>query len=118
MLDEIIQIQIKVPLFTQLRELSQSLESKKAYGLKIETSDLRLFKRLFTFFMFVERYSQTLTTRGLSDIKQVAEKVLSAFNIDKEIDRILSDPISMRGRRLKELKDRLGKRPKRNNSNV
>lgn len=107
MLDEMLQIQIKVPLFTHLRELSQSLKSKKTYGLKIENYDLRLFKRLLTFFMFTERYNQTLTTRELSEIEQVAKNVLSTFNIDKEIDRILNDPISKRGRRLKELVSRI-----------
>ncbi len=106
MLDEMLQIQIKVPLFTQLRDLSQSLNSKEAYGLKIETYDLRVFTRLFTFFMFVEKYGQTLTTRILSDIKQVAEKVLSV-KMDDEVNKTLSDPVSMRSRRLKELKARL-----------
>ncbi len=106
MLDEMLQIQIKVPLFTRLRDLSQSLNSKKAYGLKIETYDLRVFTRLFTFFMFMEKYGQTLTTRGLSDIKQVAEKVLSV-KMDDEVNRTLSDPVSMRSKRLKELKARL-----------
>ncbi len=106
MLDEMLQIQIKTPLFTQLRELSKGLKSKKTYGLKIENYDLRLFKRLLIFFMFVERYSQTLTTRGLSDMKDVAKKVLSV-NMDEEIDRVLSDPVSMYGKRLKELKHRL-----------
>lgn len=107
-LDEMLQIQIKVPLFTQLRKLSQNLKSKKTFGLKIENYDLKLFKRLLTFFMFVERYNQTLTTRELSEIEQVAKNVLSTFNnIDKEIDRILNDPISKRDRRLKELMSRL-----------
>ncbi len=106
MLDEMLQIQIKVPLFTQLRDLSQSLNSKEAYGLKIETYDLRVFTRPLHFFMFVEKYGQTLTTRILSDIKQVAEKVLSV-KMDDEVNKTLSDPVSMRSRRLKELKARL-----------
>ncbi|MEW6163179.1 MAG: hypothetical protein AB1606_07700, partial [Nitrospirota bacterium] len=42
MLDEMLQMQIKVPLFTQLRKLSQSLKSRKTYGLKLETSELML----------------------------------------------------------------------------
>lgn len=110
MLDEMVQTQIKVPLFTQLRELSQRLKSRKTYGLKIDTSELMLFKRLFIFFIFVEKYAPTLTSKALSDMKQVAEEIVwPGLNRDmKEIDRILSEPIVARDKRAKELRERLG----------
>ncbi|MEW6162949.1 MAG: hypothetical protein AB1606_06525, partial [Nitrospirota bacterium] len=113
MLDEMLQMQIKVPLFTQLRKLSQSLKSRKTYGLKLETSELMLFKKLFTFFIFVEKYVQTLTTRAMLDIKKVAKEIAwPALNMDmKEIDRILSKPILTRDMRLKELRARLDNLP-------
>lgn len=106
MLDEIVQMQIKVPLFTQLRELSLSLKSRKASGLKIETHELMLFKRLFSFFIFVEKYARSLTSKSLPDIRQVAEEILPHTDIN-EIDRKLGETILMRDRRLKELRARL-----------
>ncbi|MEW6040619.1 MAG: hypothetical protein AB1633_03785 [Elusimicrobiota bacterium] len=108
-LDEMVQMQIKVPLFTQLKDLSQSLKSRKTYGLKIDTSELMLFKRLFTFFIFSEKYARTLASKTLSDIKQVAEEIVwPALKMDmKETERLLSEPILTRERRLKELKARL-----------
>lgn len=109
MLDEMLQMQIRVPLFTQLRELSQRLKSRMTYGLKIDTSEFMLFKRLFTFFIFAEKYAQTLTTKALSDIKHVAAEIVwPALNLDmKEIDRILNESILKLDKRLKELRERL-----------
>jgi len=109
MLDEMVQMQIKVPLFTQLRDLSQRLKSRKTFGLKLETHELMLFKRLFTFFIFVERYVQTLTSKALSEMKQIAEEiVLPALHIDiNEIEQILRKSTLTLDSRVKELRLRL-----------
>jgi len=106
MLDEMVQMQIKVPLFAQLRDLSMSLKSQKASGLNINTYELTLFKRLFTFFSFVEKYAVSLTSKSLPDIRQIAEETLSQSDIN-EIDRKLDEPFLLRERRIKELRVKL-----------
>jgi len=109
LLDEIVQTQIKVPLFTQLGELSQRLKSKKTHGLRIDTSELMLFMRLFSFFIFVEKYAPTLTSKALTDMKQFAEEVVwPGLNRNmKETDRLLGEPVLSRNERVKVLKQRL-----------
>lgn len=109
MFDEVLQTQIKVPLFTQLKKLSQRIRSRKTYGLKIDTSELMLFRRLFTFFILVEKYAPTLTSKALSDMKQVAEEtVWPGLSMDmEETDRILKEPIVNKDERVRELKEQL-----------
>jgi hypothetical protein len=102
MLDEMVQMQIKVPLFAQLRELSLSLKTRTAYSLKIETYERMLFKRLFTFFIFVEKYAKTLTSKSLPDIRQIAEEILPRTDM-YEIDRKLSEPRLLHTSRVKDL---------------
>jgi hypothetical protein len=106
MLDEMVQMQIKAPLFAQLRDLSMSLKSQMTSGLSISTHELTLFKRLFTFFSFVEKYAGSLTSKSLQDVRQIAEKILSQSDIN-EIDRKLDEPILLCERRLKELRAKL-----------
>lgn len=105
-LDEMVQMQIKVPLFAQLRNLSMSLKSQMTSGLSINTHEFTLFKRLFTFFSFVEKYARSLTSKSLPDIRHIAEEILSQSDIN-EIDRKLDESILLRERRLKELRTRL-----------
>jgi hypothetical protein len=102
MLDEMVQMQIKAPLFAQLRELSLGIKSRKASGLEIETHERMLFKRLFTFFIFVEKYAQSLTSKSLPDIRQIAEEILPKTYMN-EIGRKLSETILFPQRRLKDL---------------
>jgi hypothetical protein len=101
MLDEMVQMQIKVPLFAQLRELSLSLKTLTAYSLKIETYERMLFKRLFTFFIFVEKYARSLTSKSLPDIRQIAEEILPYTDMN-EIDRKLSKPPLLHDSRVKD----------------
>lgn len=107
--DEVFQMQIRVPLFSHLKKISDSVKSRTTHGLKIDTSEFMLFQRLFSFFILIEKYTPTLVSKSLQEMKQTAEDVVwSALGLDKgEIDRILSKPILMKDERLKELKTRL-----------
>jgi hypothetical protein len=109
--DEIIQIQIKVPLFTQLRNLSQSIKSRTTHTLKVESSEFMLFRRLFSFLILIEKYSTTLTAQSLLEMKEIAQEIVwPGLHLDKnEIDRILNMPMTTVEERLRELKARLEK---------
>jgi hypothetical protein len=102
-------MQIRVPLFSHLRKISDFIKSKTTYGLKIDTSEFMLFRRLFSFFILMEKYTPTLVSKSLLEMKQIAgEVVWSALGLDKtEIDRILSKPVIPKDERIKELKARL-----------
>jgi hypothetical protein len=107
MLDEMVQMQIKVPLFAQLRELSLGIKTRTAYSLDIETRERMLFKRLFTLFIFVEKYARSLTSRSLPDIRQIAEEILPHTDMN-EIDRKLSEPPLAHDIRVKDFITKLG----------
>lgn len=107
--DEVFQMQIRVPLFSHLRKISDFIKSKTTYGLRIDASEFMLFRRLFSFFILVEKYVPTLVSKSLRDMKTTAEDVVwPALSLDKkEIDQILTKPISSRDERVRELKMRL-----------
>jgi len=109
MFDEILQTQIKVPLFTQLIKLSQSVKSRTTYNIKIEKAELMLFKRLFSFFIFIEKFVPTLTSKALVEMKDTAQEIVwPALDMDGgEIDRVLSKPLKTRDERLRELRKKL-----------
>jgi hypothetical protein len=109
LLDEILRMQIKVPLFTQLRNLSQSIKSRTTHNLKIDPSELMLFRRLFSFFILFEKYATTLTAQSLMEMKLIAEEIVwPGLHLDKnEIDQILNRPMSTIEERLRELRERL-----------
>ena len=107
--DEVLQMPIRVPLFSHLKKISQSIKSRTTHGLKIDTSEFMLFRRLFSFFILIEKYSPTLVSKSLQEMKQIAEDIVwPALDMDKkEIDNILSKPISTKEERLKELKAKI-----------
>jgi hypothetical protein len=107
--DEILQTQIKVPLFTKLKKLAQSIRSRTTYNIKIEKSEFLLFRRLFSFFILIEKYSPTLTSKALVEMKQTAQEIVwPALDMDgEEIDRILNKPLLTKNERLRELKTKL-----------
>jgi hypothetical protein len=96
MLEEVLRMQIKIPLFSQLREVAQSIKSKSACGLPIDPYDHRLFRKLYLFFLFTEKYLPTLTSRSLPDLMQIADKtVWPAVSFDEEKpDRLLKESAS------------------------
>lgn len=95
MLEEVLRMQIKIPLFSHLREVSQSIKSKSVHGLPIDPNNFRLFRKLYVFFLFAEKYLPTLTSRSLPDLKQIAEEtVWPALSFDEEkLDRVLKEPV-------------------------
>ena len=107
--DDILQTQIKVPLFTKLKKLSQSIKSRATYNIKIEKSEFMLFMRLFSFFILIEKYLPTLTSKALVELKEIAQEIVwPALDMDSgEIDRILSKPLLTRDERLRELRTKL-----------
>lgn len=109
MFDEILQTQIKVPLFTKLKKLSQSVKSRAMYNVKIEKAEFMLFRRLFCFFILIEKYAPTLTSRALVDTKDIAQEIVwPALDMDSgEIDRILSKPLLKRDERVKAIRTKL-----------
>jgi len=100
MLEEVLRMQIKIPLFTDLRWVAQSIESKSTYSLPIDPYNLRLFRKLYLFFLFSEKYLPTLTSRSLPDLKQIAEEtVWQALAFDREeLERVLRKPAPLRER--------------------
>ncbi|MEW6570719.1 MAG: hypothetical protein AB1390_06045 [Nitrospirota bacterium] len=109
LLDEMLRMQIKLPLFTQLRNIAQKIESKSRYNLKIDSYDLMLFRRLFSFLILVEKYATTLTAQALLDMKKTAvDTVWPGLQLDSnEIDQMLERPMATIDERLAELRERL-----------
>jgi hypothetical protein len=109
--DEMLQMQIKIPLFTQLRNLAQRIESKSRHDLKIDSYDLMLFRRLFSFLLVVEKYATTLTAQSLLEMKRIAEDVVwPGLHLDRnEIDEILNRPMATIDERVGDLRARLGR---------
>jgi hypothetical protein len=100
MLEEVLRMQIKIPLFTELRKVAQSIKSKSTHGLLVDPYNLMLFRRLYLFFLFTEKYILTLTSRSLPDLKQIAEETVwpaLAFN-KEELERVLRKAVSLRER--------------------
>lgn len=109
--DEILRMQIKLPLFTQLRNLAEKIQSKHRHSLKIDSYDLMVFRRLFSFLILVEKYGTTLTARSLLEMKKTAEKIVwPALHLEKdEIDLILERPMATIDERVAGLKARIGR---------
>ena len=109
MFDEILQVQIKVPLFTQFRKLSQSVKERVTYHIKIEKAEILLFRRLFSFFVLIEKYAPTLTSYAVMEMKKIAQEVVwPELDLDGgEIDRILEKPPLSLNERKNDLKTKL-----------
>jgi hypothetical protein len=109
--DEILRMQIKLPLFSQLRNLVEKIESKYRHNLKIDSYDLMLFRRLFSFLILVEKYATTLTAQSLLEMKKTAEQIVwPALHLDKdEIDLMLERPMATIDERVAGLKARLAR---------
>ena len=111
LLEEMVRMQIKLPLFSQLRKLAEKIESKYRHNLNIDTYDLMLFRRLFSFLILVEKYGTTLTVQSLLEMKKTAEQIVwPRLNLDKdEIDLMLQRPMATVDERVAGLKARLAR---------
>ncbi len=111
LLEEMVRMQIKLPLFSQLIKLSKKIESKHRHNLNIDTYDLMLFRRLFSFLILVEKYGTTLSIQSLLEMKKTAEQIVwPRLNLDKnEIDLILQRTMKTIDERIAGLKARLEK---------
>lgn len=111
LLEEMVRMQIKLPLFSQLRKLAEKIESKYRHNLNIDTYDLMLFRRLFSFLILVEKYGTTLTIQSLLEMKKTAEQIVwPRLNLDKdEIDLMLQRPMATVDERVAGLKARLAR---------
>ena len=107
--DEIFQMQIRVPLFSRLKSVSEKIDSRHTHGLKLDQYELRLFRKLFCFFVFAEKYTPTLVSRSLQDMKRIAEDIVwPALELDeKEIDHLLRRPSPDKNGRLNALRQAL-----------
>ncbi len=76
LLDEMVQNQIKVPLFNKMRELAHQIHTRKKVGLPLDTYNLTFFCRLFTFFLFVEKHTRHESDVFSQSIKPVAQNIV------------------------------------------
>jgi len=107
--EELARNQIRVPLFKRMTQLAASISRKERHRLPIDSYDLRSFKKLFSFFVFEERFLQALEKPSFPKLKRIAKEIVWVglkANYD-ELDSLLSaDP--MRRQVKHELKTRLG----------
>jgi hypothetical protein len=105
LLDDIVQTQIRVPLWTQLRQTGLSLQSEIETELSIDAYDLTFFRRLFTFFILVDRLrpdvchqmikerlvpiAETLLEKDLEAIERQAEETYLTENIRDQLTQKL-----------------------------
>ncbi|HIC91141.1 MAG TPA: hypothetical protein EYP21_03580 [Syntrophaceae bacterium] len=76
LLDEVVQNQIKVPLFNQMKDLAHRIDSRKRNGLPLDRYNLMVFSRLFTFFLFVEKHTHQGSQMFSKTIKSIAENIV------------------------------------------
>jgi hypothetical protein len=107
--EELARNQIRVPLFKRMKQLGDSISNKELHQLPIDRYDLGSFKKLFSFFVFEERFLQTLAKPSLPELKRIAKEIVwmrLEENYD-ELDSLLC--ADLRWREAKdELKARLG----------
>ncbi len=77
MLEELLQMQIRVPLYSRLREVARRIESAKEAQLRIRDDHLRFFAKLYKFFVFIEKYKPSVTSKVLQgNYKPLADNVV------------------------------------------
>lgn len=76
LLDEVVQNQIKVPLFNKMKTLAHQIHTRKKVGLPLDTYNLTFFVRLFTFFLFVEKHTRHTSEVFSQSIKPVAQDIV------------------------------------------
>lgn len=89
LLDEVVQNQIKVPLFNQMKDLAQRIDSRKKNGLPLDGYNLTVFSRLFTFFLFVEKHTHQGSRMFSKTIRSIAESIVWP-EIGRDWDQVIS----------------------------
>lgn len=107
--DEVFQMQIRVPLYSHLREIAGRIKSKAAHRLPIEMPDFRLFRRLFSFFLLMEKYTPTLVSKSLDELKDIASSLVwPSLGLDaSELYSVLARSVPSVEERVVNLKARL-----------
>jgi hypothetical protein len=75
-LEELARNQIRVPLFKRMKQLADSVSEKERHQLPIDSYDLRSFKKLFSFFVFEERFLQSLAKPSFPELKRIAKEIV------------------------------------------
>jgi hypothetical protein len=106
--EELARNQIRVPLFRRMKQLADSISEKERHRLSIDPYDLRSFKKLFSFFVFEERFLEALAKPSLPELKRIAEEIVwirLGENYD-ELHALLRSDLMWRGAK-DDLKARL-----------
>ncbi len=75
--DEQVRTQIRAPLFQKMKHLANSISNYNKVKLKIDRSDLRTFKKLYSFFMFEKSFLPTTYQETLRErFDRVAKEIV------------------------------------------
>ncbi len=116
LLEESLRVSTRVPLYHRLKSVGQRLLSKRKYDLQMDSYDVVVFKRLFSFFLALEFHWPSPASRKIEgDYMVLAKdavwpKVGEISWIGSEIEHVRrSEPmaqlVEVLGRRIKDLFD-------------
>jgi len=74
--EELVRNQIRIPLSERMMTLAKSISDKVDYGLPIDSYDLNIFKRLFSFFVFERSYLPHLMQASLPQFERIAKEIV------------------------------------------
>ena len=74
--DEMTRNQIRVPLYIEMKTLAKSIAKKTEYNLPIDLSPLRSFQKLFSFFVFEQKFLPALSKPAGQELYQIAKEIV------------------------------------------
>lgn len=74
--EELARNQIRLPLFGRMKELAGSISDKEEFDLSIDQYDLKIYKKLFSFFVFEESFLPALSRPSFQHLKRVAKEIV------------------------------------------
>jgi hypothetical protein len=74
--EELARNQIRIPLFTRMKQLADSIEEKEHHQSPIDLDDLRSFKKLFSFFVLEECFLPALARPSSQRLKTIAKGIV------------------------------------------
>ena len=74
--DEMTRNQIRVPLYIEMNTLAKSIAKKTEYNLPIDLSHLRSFQKLFSFFVFEQKFLPALSKPAGQELYQIAKEIV------------------------------------------